>query len=145
MRIDQLNSLTSARLSTIDADATLRAAALSFSKPGIGLVVVCDGNGAAAGVLTKSDLIRHLANSGPVQTIAATLMSQPIIYCTPGDDVHSVWRTMAAQRLQNLPVLGGDRRPLGILDVRDAMKALFEEEEFQERLLTNYIAGIGYQ
>jgi hypothetical protein len=32
-----------------------------------------------------------------------------------------------------------------VLDIRDAMKALFEQEENQERLLANYIAGIGYQ
>ena len=145
MRIEQLSSMTSLRLVTIDIDATLRAAALSLSNPGTGLVVVCHGNGGAAGVLSKSDLVRHLANSGATQTTAATLMSQPIVYCTPDDDVHSVWQTMAAHGLQNVPVLGVDRKPLGILDVRDAMKALFEQEEFEERLLTNYIAGIGYQ
>jgi CBS domain-containing protein len=145
MHIEQLNSKTSARLMTIDVGATLRAAALLFSRPGIGLVVVCHGNGGAAGVLSKSDLVRHLANSGPMQTTAATLMSQPIVYCTPDDDVHSVWQTMAAHGLQNMPVLGVDRKPLGILDIRDAMKELFEQEELQERLLTNYIAGIGYQ
>lgn len=145
MRIEQLSSMTSLRLVTIDIDATLRAAALSLSNPGTGLVVVCHGNGGAAGVLSKSDLVRHLANSGATQTTAATLMSQPIVYCTPDDDVHSVWQTMAAHGLQNVPVLAVDRKPLGILDVRDAMKALFEQEEFEERLLTNYIAGIGYQ
>jgi CBS domain-containing protein len=145
MRIEQLNAMTSVRLATIDANATLRAAALSFSKPGIGLVVVCDKNGGAVGALTKSDLVRHLANSGSMQTTVATLMTQPIVHCSPDDDVHLVSETMAAQRLQNLPVLGLERRPLGILDIRDAMKVLFEQEELQEQLLTNYIAGIGYQ
>ena len=72
-------------------------------------------------------------------------MSRPIVYCTPDDDVHSVWQAMTADGLQNVPVLGVDRKPLRVLDVRDAMKALFEQEEFQDRLLTNYIAGIGYQ
>ena len=52
---------------------------------------------------------------------------------------------MAAERLQNVPVLGLDRKPLGILDIRDALKALFEQEEFEEHMLANYIAGIGYQ
>jgi CBS domain-containing protein len=145
MRIEQLNPTTSARLMTIGVDATLRAAAISFSRPGVGLVIVCREDGGAAGVLTKSDLIRHLANSGPTQTTAATLMSQPIVFCGPDDDLHTVWETMTAHRLQNIPVLDLDHKPLGILDVREAMKTLFEEEEFQERLLTNYIAGVGYQ
>ena len=72
-------------------------------------------------------------------------MSRTIVSCRSTDDVHDVWQTMATQGLQNVPVLGAGSKPLGILDIRDAMKALFEQEEYQERLLTNYIAGIGYQ
>ena len=49
MRIDSLHPITSARLSVIDVDAPLRGAALSLSKPATGLVVVCHGNGQAAG------------------------------------------------------------------------------------------------
>lgn len=145
MRIEHLNAMTAARLMVISASATPQAAALSLSKPGIGLVIVCNGNGEAAGVLSKSDLIRHLADPGPAETTVAALMSWPILSCGPDDDIHSVWQVMAARGLQNMPVLGADSTPLGILDVRDAMKVLFEQEEFQERLLTNYIAGIGYQ
>ncbi len=44
-----------------------------------------------------------------------------------------------------MPVLGPTAIPLGILDIRDAMKALFEQEERQEQLLADYIAGVGYQ
>ena len=145
MRVDRLNSTISERLMVIHVDATPRAAALSLVRPGIGLVVVCHESGEAAGVLSKSDLIRHLAVSGSSPTTVASLMSRPVVSCGLDDDLHSVWATMAAQGLQNLPVLGADGRPLGILDIRDAMKALFEQEEFQERLLTSYIAGIGYQ
>ena len=51
-----------------------------------------------------------------------------------------------ARNLQNMPVLGTENpRPLGVLDLRDALKVLFEEEEYQEELLTNYISGIGYR
>ena len=145
MRIEQLNAMTSARLMVIGVRASLRAAALSLSKPEIGLVVVCRGNGEAAGVLSKSDLVRHLADPAPPEATVAALMSSPIVSCGPDDDVHSVWQIMAAQGLQNVPVLGDDGKPLGVLDIRDAMKALFEQEELQERLLANYIAGVGYQ
>ncbi|UCI19061.1 CBS domain-containing protein [Mesorhizobium sp. B2-1-8] len=145
MRIDSLHPVTSARLMVIGVDATLRNAALSLSNPAIGLVVVCHGSGEAAGVLSKSDLVRHLANSGSADAAASTLMGRSVVSCGPEDDVHSVWQTMVAQGLQNVPILGAGSKPLGILDIRDAMKALFEQEEFQERLLANYIGGVGYQ
>ncbi|MER9947794.1 CBS domain-containing protein [Mesorhizobium sp. M0047] len=145
MRIDSLHPITSARLSVIGVDATLRSAAFSLSDPAIGLVVVCNGSGEAAGVLSKSDLVRHLASSGLAEVPVATLMNRSIVSCGPGDDLHSIWQTMAARGLQNVPVLGADQKPIGVLDIRDAMKALFDQEELQEQLLANYIGGIGYQ
>ncbi|MEI9424963.1 CBS domain-containing protein [Mesorhizobium sp. Cs1299R1N1] len=145
MRIDSLHPVTSARLRVIGVDATARNAALSLSNPAIGLVIVCHGGGEAAGVLSKSDLVRHLANSGSAEAPVTALMSRGLVSCGPEDDVHSVWQIMVAQRLQNIPVLGADSKPLGILDIRDAMKALFEQEELQEQLLASYIGGIGYQ
>ena len=52
---------------------------------------------------------------------------------------------MSARNLQNIPVIGGGSRPQGILDIRDAMKVLFDEEEMQERMLVNYVTGVGYR
>jgi predicted transcriptional regulator len=72
-------------------------------------------------------------------------MSRPIVCCRPSDEIYSVCQTMTARKLQNVPVLGADSKPLGVLDIRDAMQALFEQEQFQEQMLVNYIAGIGYR
>ena len=63
----------------------------------------------------------------------------------PEDDLYATWQRMAAQSLQNMPVLSAASTPLGVLDVRDALKVLFEQEEYQEQLLINYVAGVGYQ
>jgi CBS domain-containing protein len=145
MQIEQLNAMTKARLMVIDANAAVQAAALSLSRPGIGLVVVCDDNGAAAGVLSKSDLIRHLTSPTSPAQPASALMTSPIVSCSPLDDLHTVYQTMASRSLQNLPVLDVGAKPLGILDIRDAMRALFRAEEIQEQMLFNYVTGVGYR
>jgi predicted transcriptional regulator len=75
----------------------------------------------------------------------SALMSKSIVSCTPQDDLHVVWQTMATNSLQNMPVVDAGARPVGILDIRDAMKALFEGEEIQEQMLSNYVAGVGYR
>jgi CBS domain-containing protein len=128
----------------IDVTASVRAVALSLSKPGIGLAVACNSEGAAVGVLSKSDLVRYLTRREPAEPTVRTLMTRTIRSCGPDDDVHAVWRSMIAQDLQNVPVLGAHSRPLGVLDIRDAMRALFEEEQLQEHMLVSYIAGTGY-
>jgi CBS domain-containing protein len=144
MRIEHLNSVTSSRLMVIDKEATLQAAARSLSRPGVGLIIVCGDGGRAAGVLSKSDIIRHLAHRDPARASVATLMSRDIVACAPNEEVYAVWQKMLAQRLQNMPVIGSDSIPMGVLDVRDAMRTLFEQEQLQERMLTDYIEGLGY-
>jgi hypothetical protein len=52
---------------------------------------------------------------------------------------------MTERKLQNIPVLGADRMPLGVLDIRDAMKALYDHMQFEEQMLVDYIAGTGYR
>ncbi|MCJ9670896.1 MULTISPECIES: CBS domain-containing protein [unclassified Neorhizobium] len=143
MRIEKLYPMTSARLMVIDVAATLQAAALTFSNPGIGLVVVSERHGKAAGVLSKSDLIRHLADREANASVEA-LMSRNIISCSPADELQATWQVMVENRIQNMPVLGADAKPLGVLDIRDALKVLFEQEQLQEHMLANYVAGIGY-
>lgn len=144
MRIERLNTMTSARLMVIDVNATLETAALSLSNPGIGLAVVSGENGKATGVLSKSDLIRHLMDREPDASVV-TLMSRNIVSCDPDDELLAAWQIMVAQRLQNMPVLGADSKPLGVLDIRDAMKVLFEQEQLQEHMLADYITGLGYR
>jgi CBS domain-containing protein len=145
MRVERLAPLTASRLTLIDMGDTIQTAASSLSNPEIGLVVVRGDGGKAIGVISKSDLVRHLMNGAPASTSAMSLMSQDIISCMPDDEVRAAWSTMVERRLQNMPVLSADGKPLGVLDIRDAMKALYEEEEFEEQMLANYIAGIGYQ
>ena len=43
------------------------------------------------------------------------------------------------------PCLASTLNPLGVLDIRDAMEALLEQEQFQEHMLVDYIAGVGYR
>jgi predicted transcriptional regulator len=145
MQIETLRALTSSRLMVITMDATLGAATLALSNRHIGLLIVCDENGRTTGVVSKSDIIRHLGDVGVTDAPIGNLMTRNIISCRPEDDLHGTWQRMAAQSLQNMPVLNAASTPLGVLDIRDALKVLFEQEEYQERLLLNYVSGVGYQ
>ena len=144
MRIETLRPLTAARLVAITVDTSLRNAAVALSNPHIGLLVVCDEN-RAAGVVSKSDIVRHLTKAGVTEAPVVTLMSRNIISCHPEDGLYATWQDMGERDLQNMPVLDTNAKPIGVLDIRDALKALLEQEEYQERLLSSYVAGGGYQ
>jgi len=86
MRIERLGSSTSSHLTVIDVDSPLQDAAASPANPGIGLLVVSGGDKNAAGVLSKSDLIRHIILGDAKDVTAGSLMSTQIICCAPEDD-----------------------------------------------------------
>jgi CBS domain-containing protein len=145
MRVDALRSVTESRLVLIPEDGTLRSAAQAFSNKRTGLLVVCDEQGRAAGVVSKSDIIRHLGDVGVTDAPVANLMIRTVWSCHPDDDLYATWRRMSGQGLQNMPVLGSDAKAVGVLDIRDLLKALVEREEHDEQLLINYVSGVGYQ
>ena len=145
MRVETLRSMTAVRLAKITLDATLRTAASALSHPRIGLLVVCGAENRAAGVVSKSDIVRHLTSAGITDAPIAALMSQGIVTCHPEDELYNTWQKMTARNLQNMPVLDAGDKPIGVLDIRDAFKALFDQEEYQERILRDYVEGVGYQ
>ncbi len=145
MRVDRLRTKTAARLVAITAADTVRAAARAFADANIGLLVVCGDDGAAIGVLSKSDLVRHLAGARPAEASLRETMSCDIVACDPEDDVYVAWQMMVTRRLQNMPVLDAAARPIGVLDIRDALAALLDQEKYHERLLEDYAAGVGYR
>lgn len=136
---------TATRLKVMSERSSVRGVAEAFSDARVGLVVVCEGDGGTVGVVSKSDLVRHLARAGRIDVAVTTVMTRTVASASPGDDLRTAWQFMVARRLQNLPLLGADRRPVGTLDIRDALQAILRIEEDQESQLVNYIAGNGYR
>lgn len=145
MIVADLGQATGVRLSTLREHASVRSAAAAFDHGQVGLIVVCDDVGRATGVVTKSDLVRHIALAGQIGAPVADIMSRSIISGRTSDDLQDTWSRMLVQRLQNLPLLAPDDRPVGTLDIRDAVQALLSMEQEQEQQLINYIAGCGYR
>lgn len=133
-----------ARFKALDELSSIRVAADALANPLLGLVIVRGADERACGVVSKSDLVRHLAQAGRVELPVTEVMTRTVITASPADDLRETWQYMVRQRLQNLPVVGSDRKPVGTLDIRDALSAILKLEENQEEALINYIAGNGY-
>ena len=145
MFVSDLTQETRARFRTLDEKRSVRDAASAFADKPVGLLVVCGTTGETSGVVSKSDLVRHLAGSGNTEAPIAEVMSRAVVFASPHSDLRQTWQLMAQRRLQNLPLLGASGRPVGTLDIRDALEAILSNEERQESELINYIAGNGYR
>lgn len=71
-------------------------------------------------------------------------MTRTVILCRLSDLLHDVWSIMKERGLKNIPVVGQDSRPIGVINARDVLEVLLEEVEYEELLLREYVTCVGY-
>lgn len=135
------------RLATIGGAAPVKDAAELMSKPHTDIVVVCGEDGGMVGVVTKTDIVRQITRcigSGCIATVD-TIMTRNVVSCRPDEQLQEIWSVMKSRGLQRVPVLDGNRKPVGIIYARDALRCLLGEVENDEALLRDYVMNVGYQ
>ncbi|MCK0509638.1 CBS domain-containing protein (plasmid) [Aromatoleum buckelii] len=53
-------------------------------------------------------------------------------------------RCLVDDAATHLPVVDENYKPVGVINARDALRALMAEEEYEGTLLRDYVMGIGY-
>ena len=135
------------RLAILDREALVAEAASILSNPNTPLIVVCDSEGIAVGVVSKSNIIRALAggHDNAVKMNMGDVMTNPVLSCHVEQVLKQVWDTLNASSLRSIPVIDASGRPQGIVHARDLARALLSEVDEEELLLRDYVLGIGYQ
>jgi CBS domain-containing protein len=146
MLVQTLMPTASQRLVTIEADAPLTDAAKLLSDTQISLVVVCAANGAMAGVITKTDVVRQIAQGE--ETVFAmpvsAIMTKEVVLCHANDLLQEVLSNMRERGFVHIPVVDQHFRPCGVINARDALRFLLREAKDAESLIRDYVMGIGY-
>ena len=147
MLVDAIMPTARQRLTTIKSDETLADAASLLSETHVGLVVVCTHDGSMAGVITKTDVVRQVAQR--LDSIraapASAIMTENVVHCRPSDSLDEVWSSMKRRGFVHIPVIDQHVRPLGVVNARDALHALLGEVKDEQTLLRDYVMGIGYR
>jgi CBS domain-containing protein len=146
MFVERMLAAARKRLVTIGDDAPLIEAAKLLGDRHTDLVVVCRSDEMLVGVITKTDVVRHISNcqGSGCTTAVSSVMTRTVILCHPSDLLREVWLLIKERGLKNIPVVGQDSRPTGVLTARDVLEALLEEVEYEEVLLREYVMCVGY-
>jgi CBS domain-containing protein len=147
MLVEGLLPIAGERLVVIGGHAPITDAARMLSRATqVKLLVVCSASGVAVGVLTKTDIVRHISHcQGSACTLAvATVMTQDIVSCRPRDWLQDVWSVMRDRGLLHIPILDHEARPIGVVYARDALQALLVEAEYEEHILREYVMCVEY-
>lgn len=145
--VSSIDAVARSRLVTINVDALLVDVAKLLSDTQISLVVVCDSDGAMVGVITETDIVRQIGRCGEsaCTTAAADVMTRDVTYCRPTDSLLDVLSMMEKRGFVHIPVVDENSKPSGVVNARDALRALMAEGEYEASLLRDYVMGIGYR
>lgn len=135
------------RLAVLSREASLFDAARILQNRDTPLVVVCDSDGIALGVISSSHIINVLATAGvdALGFTAGAIMAKPVLFCHVDEALQQVWAVMNSRTLPCAPILGDDGRAQGVVHARDVAIALLDEVNSEELLLRDYVMGVGYQ
>lgn len=128
---------------TIGSDATLSEAARLLARRRIGAVVVSDGDGGVAGILSERDIVRALAEHSVAalgQNVARH-MTRAISVCSETDTVDELMESMTHGRFRHLPVLDDGDRLCGIVSIGDVVKSRIAETVREAESLREYIVA----
>jgi CBS domain-containing protein len=145
--VSSIEAVARSRLATISADALLVDVAILLSDTHISLVVVCNSDGAMVGVITKTDVVQQIGLCGERACAiqAADVMTRDVAYCRPTDSLPDVLSMMEKRGFVHIPVVDEDSKPVGVVNARDALRALVAEGNYETSLLRDYVMGIGYR
>jgi CBS domain-containing protein len=135
------------RLAVLSREASIIDAARILANRETPLIVVCDGDGIALGVISTSHIVNVLATAGvdALGLNAGAIMTKPLLSCHVDENLQQVWAVMNSRILPCAPILDDDGRARGVLHARDVAIALLDEVAYEELLLRDYVTGVGYQ
>ena len=135
------------RLVVLSQEASLFDAARILANRDTPLVVVCDSDGIAIGVISSNHVINVLATAGvdAFSLNAGAIMTKPVLSCRVDENLQQIWAVMNSRILPCAPIVDDDGRAQGVLHARDVAIALIDEVNYEEVLLRDYVMGVGYQ
>ena len=135
------------RLAVLSLEASIFDVARILTNRETPLIVVCDSDGVAVGVIASGHVLNALATAGTdaARFNAGMLMTKPLLSCHGDEYLQQVWTVMTSLTLPCAPILDDKGRAQGILHARDVALALIEEVNSEEVLLRDYVMGVGYQ
>src|ERR1700730_14514039 len=93
------------RLAVLSREALVADAAEILANPDTPLAVVCDSEGIAVGVVSKTDIVKALACAGgdAHKMNTGAIMTGPVLSCHVDQALQRVWENMNARSLRSVP------------------------------------------
>ncbi|RFC61954.1 CBS domain-containing protein [Fulvimarina endophytica] len=128
-------------VTTMSADVTLAEVAKLLSERRIGAIVLTDGEGGVAGIVSERDIVRVVGKSGPdsLKQSVKDAMTPRVVTATEDMTIDQALVLMTERRFRHLPVTDADGRLSGFVSIGDVVKRKISEAEAEASNLRDYI------
>ena len=127
---------------TVSPETSVAQVSQQLSVRRIGSVLVLDGEGGVAGIVSERDLVRALASHGAkaLELEARQVMTRDVVTCDPDESIDNVMEIMTRGRFRHLPVVRHGEL-LGLVSIGDVVKWRLEETRHEAEALKAYIVA----
>lgn len=115
---------TGDRLAVANGDELVRDVLFKITHAGAGAAVITDGDGKLIGIITDGDIRRHiLADEGCLRKKASEIMTANPRVVHPDQFATEGVHILETYKIGEVPVLDDEKRPVGMLMMKDLFKA----------------------
>jgi CBS domain-containing protein len=142
MPVSHMLKLKGRNVFTVQPSDTVETIAKILGEKRIGAIVVTDGQGHIAGIVSERDVVRHIALDGAavLKKQASDIMTRNVLTCQEGDSEQEIMALMTAKRIRHLPVVKNGKLD-GMISIGDVVKFRIEAIEREAEEMKAYIAG----
>ncbi len=121
--------------------ATIFQAVEKMSLHHIGALLVEVG-GPLVGIISERDIMTRviLAKRDPATTLVKEVMTRDVLCVEPSTRAREAMALMTEHRCRHLPLVAGGR-VVGIIAIGDLVRWASREQEFELRMVTDYVRG----
>ncbi len=136
------NLLQPQDLLMLDESSSVLEAAQAMSAKKVGAVIVTGDGGMLAGIFTERDLMSRVvvARRNPETVLLREVMTRDVFSVDLDAEVKDVRAELQARHIRHLPIVL-DGRIVGILSLRDLLRADIESMSIEVQALESYFLG----
>lgn len=141
MKVESILSGKGAGVITVVPEDTIATVAATLAEKSIGAVVVTDGHGGVAGIITERDVVRALARFGAeaLDHLVSELMTRKVVTANAADKIDAVSEMMTRGKFRHVPIMDG-AKVIGMVSIGDVVKHRIEQIEAEASAMRDYIA-----
>ena len=126
---------------SIQADQTVYEAIVEMDERNVGGLIVKNGD-EVVGIITERDYTRKviLKDRSSKEMAVEAIMSRNLVTVTPDQTVQEAMKLVTVKRCRHLPVFE-DGKLDGILSIGDLVKWVIADQQFNIKVLEDYISG----